>query len=497
MLKTNFKNDFDVWKNYVNKIGEMLLNDEYLINENFQKDENYKTFKEIFENKFIKYKTNERFFIPIIGIISSGKSTFLNSIIQGDYLSSSSGSDTKLFCILRNNNDCNAPILYKCQLIKEKIDYKYNDNIVYYYFEKTNKEAEGENILKKIKIINEDLKKYEERTEIKERDINKYFYLLELKIPLFDNNDLGDFFDLVDIPGLNEKGDFYLNYIIPFLLNKCLFSIYIFNAEKYENKDTYRIYADYSKQLNKYYNTNSIYILNKIDYVSDENEKNIVFDKFKKFLNSELNVDLEKNIILKLNSKKIFNKANAFSALNTFILSLADKFEAEEKEDENQDFFDYIKDQFTTHFKIDKEEIEKIFNDEGNNFSVFDEKEYNDIFNNLTVRNFPIEFNEDDYQKMKYIFTNKEPSKQSNQIPVYEEIYKAMKNNLNDFFNWKNIEELIKSFKKFMEKSFTNENEAKTYINMCNELIKSFKKELDLKSKLEKTKFNVKILDSF
>ena len=56
MLKTNFKNDFEVWKNYVNKIGEMLLNDEYLINENFKKDENYLTFKEIFENKYIKYK---------------------------------------------------------------------------------------------------------------------------------------------------------------------------------------------------------------------------------------------------------------------------------------------------------------------------------------------------------------------------------------------------------------------------------------------------------
>ena len=117
----NIKFRFDVWKSYVDKIGEMLLNDEYLLSKYFKKDEaNYFKFKEEYEKNFIKYKTDERFTIPIVGKISSGKSTLLNSILQGNYLSSSTNIETKFICILRNNSKCKFPTLYKCEM-KEKI----------------------------------------------------------------------------------------------------------------------------------------------------------------------------------------------------------------------------------------------------------------------------------------------------------------------------------------------------------------------------------------
>ena len=35
---TSIKFRFEVWKTYVNKIGEMLLNNDYLISEIFKKD---------------------------------------------------------------------------------------------------------------------------------------------------------------------------------------------------------------------------------------------------------------------------------------------------------------------------------------------------------------------------------------------------------------------------------------------------------------------------
>jgi GTPase involved in cell partitioning and DNA repair len=99
---------------------------------------------------------------------------------------------------------------------------------------------------------------------------------LELDIQLFDMNpEFSDFFELMDIPGLNEKDDFYLQKIIPILVNKCLFSIYIFDLEHYENEDTSDIYKKYSEQLNKFYNTNSIYILNKIDFITEADRKKI------------------------------------------------------------------------------------------------------------------------------------------------------------------------------------------------------------------------------
>ena len=146
---SNIKFRFDVWKSYVNKIGEMLLNDNYLISVYFKKDEsNYIKFKDLYENNFIKYKTNERFTIPIIGKISSGKSTFLNSILQGNYLSSSSNIETKFICILRNNSNSKSPTLYKSKMKEEQLDYKYK-NFKYFYFEKT-EEMKGD-ILENIK----------------------------------------------------------------------------------------------------------------------------------------------------------------------------------------------------------------------------------------------------------------------------------------------------------------------------------------------------------
>ena len=245
---SSIKFRFEVWKSYVNKIGEMLLNNEYLISEIFKKDEdNYNKFKEDYENNFIKFKAKERFTIPIIGKISSGKSTFLNSILLGNYLSCSSNIDTKFVCILRHKQNCKSPKLFNCVLKQEKIDYKYRD-FEYYYFEKT-EELKGD-VLENIKGINQNLNKYEKEVNIDERDINKYFYILELNIPLFnENKELGDYFELMDIPGLNEENDFYIQKIIPTLVNKCLFSIYIFDLEKYRNDDTCLIYKNYSQQL--------------------------------------------------------------------------------------------------------------------------------------------------------------------------------------------------------------------------------------------------------
>jgi septin family protein len=154
----------------------MLLNNDYLISEIFKKDEkNYNLFKEDYENNFIKFKAKERFTIPIIGKISSGKSTFLNSIISGNYLSCSTDIDTKFVCILRHNKNCKSPKFFNCELKQEKIDYKYRD-FEFFYFEKT-EELKGD-VLENIKEINQSLKNYEIEVNLNERDINKYFYIL-------------------------------------------------------------------------------------------------------------------------------------------------------------------------------------------------------------------------------------------------------------------------------------------------------------------------------
>ena len=291
----SIKLSFEVWESYVNKIGEMLLNDKYLVSQLFKKDiNNFKITIKDYENNFIKYKTKEKFSIPIRGKVSSGKSTFLNSILLGNYLSSSSDIDTKFICILRNNINCKIPLLYNCKIKQENLNYKYKDSenedneLKFYYFEK--KEEIKGNILENIKKINKELIDYEKIYDEDERDLNKYFYILELSIPLFNKyEELGEYFQLMDIPGLNVNFDFYFKKIIPIIANKCLFSIYIFDFLNYVDIETLKIYNEYSKQLNKFYNGNSIYILNKIDEIKEEDIKNnkdveYHFKNFKKYL---------------------------------------------------------------------------------------------------------------------------------------------------------------------------------------------------------------------
>ena len=509
MSNTKFK--FEVWKTYVNKIGEMLLNDNYFISEIFKKDEsNYNKFKTDYENNFIKYKTNERFTIPIIGKISSGKSTFLNSILLGNYLSSSSRIETKFICIIRNKKGCKSPTFYTCKLKIENLDYKYK-NFKYYYCEKGD-ELKGD-ILENIKNINSVLTNYEKKINMDERDINKYFYILELDIQLFDMNpEFSDFFELMDIPGLNEKDDFYLQKIIPILVNKCLFSIYIFDLEHYENEDTSDIYKKYSEQLNKFYNTNSIYILNKIDFITEADRKKFKdeeyhFKRFKDFLSSdnknskepekEFHVDLNKNFFLKLNSKEIFNKVNAFYDLKTYILHLIDTIKPEDNIGEFG-LLDYIKNKFVEYFEITQDEVEEIFNDsEGKYNEEYDEKEYNEINDNITSKGFTPDFEEDEYKKFMYIFNNKK--KIYLNIPelnlIYKTINEAMEKSLEDFFNWNNVLELMKNFKDSINRIFEKEDHRKKYIAICDDLLNSFQEEIDRKIKLKNIDWNINVLD--
>ena len=436
-----------MWKSYVNKIGEMIFNDKYLISEIFRRDSsNFQKFKEYYETNLIKFKSDNRFPIPIIGKISSGKSTFLNSILQGNYLSSNINIDTKFICIIRDNRQIEFPTFYKCELKKKKIDYDYK-NIYYYYFEKKDKLNEKNNILENIKAINEDLKNYEKVNEKEKRDINKYFYILELKNPLFNSNkELGEYFDLMDIPGLNEKDDFYLKNIIPIIVDKCLFSIYIFDLTKYENENSLDVYKQYTEQLNKIYNSNSIYILNKIDYLKNQDMKikdpNDHLDKFKKLLSKpDFNVDLNNNFFLKLSSIELFNKVNSDSNLKTYILYIIDNISIEEKNNDLFDLLGNIKKNFKECFNLSEEELDEILNDTNiNNYKdYYDEKEFEEITEEIINKglNLESEQKEDLFQKFKFIMNKKERNILSIQElkEVYETIHNSMCKSLEKFFD--------------------------------------------------------------
>ena len=277
----------------------------------------------------------------------------------------------------------------------------------------------------------------------------------------------------MDIPGLNEENDFYLEKVIPNLVNKCLFSIYIFDLGHYQNNDSSDIYKNYSEQLNKFYKNNSIFILNKIDEISEEDKKDCHdadyhFNKFKKHLQEQFEVNMETNSFLKLNSKELYNKVNAFSNLKTFILHIIDTINIEEV-DEMFSVIDYIKNNLTKYFQINEEELGQIFNKDDNEFKeYFDEKEFYEIIKNInsSEKDLNADLDENDFRKLNYIFKNKNKIFLSIEYlsSVYKVIIESMKKSLDEFFNWDNVLYLFTAFKDSINKTFEGEAEKENYI---------------------------------
>ena len=65
-------------------------------------------------------KIEERRGIIVIGMISSGKSTFLNSLLGITYLESKDDVTTKFVTIIRYNENLKEPKFYHVKVIKEE-----------------------------------------------------------------------------------------------------------------------------------------------------------------------------------------------------------------------------------------------------------------------------------------------------------------------------------------------------------------------------------------
>ena len=101
---------------------------------------------------------------------------------------------------------------------------------------------------------------------------------------------------------------------------------------------------------------------------------------------------METNSFLKINSKVLYNKVNAFNNLKTFILYIIDKINKEEVYDIFS-VLDYLKVNFIRYFQIKKEELEleKIFDNDDNEYKeYFDGKEFNEIIETFIYKDLMI-----------------------------------------------------------------------------------------------------------
>ena len=136
-------------------------------------------------------------YIPIIGTISSGKSTFLKAFLGVNMLQTGASTTTKFVCIIKNSfKNCFYHVIPKnkngIKFIKE------GDEI-----------TDVEEIKKKIEHINYNLSE-------KVCSKNDIFYILETPIKNIKNVELLNSCYFMDIPGLNENKATYIEDIFSF-----------------------------------------------------------------------------------------------------------------------------------------------------------------------------------------------------------------------------------------------------------------------------------------
>ena len=357
-------------------------------------------------SKTEEQKIEERRGIIVIGMISSGKSTFLNSLLGITYLETKDDVTTKFVTIIRYNENLKKPKFYHLKVIKENnnIEQKQkNENLInienntdkenLYYFIKDGEESIGEkNIIKKIEEIN----KAEKGNQ--EPKYENLFYMLETNITNIENKEFLKEHDFYDIPGLNEyivsnkkevkeekkeeeknknsnqrnedieetEEDMrYIKGIFQYLKKKIEREIIIFSSETYYKPQNIQIIKEIKKELNTPIYGNLV-ILNKID-ICDDREKTIANCKqfFVNYCESDI-FNIFKNTFVPLNSIQFKNEILMKNNYENYYLYYFNKYiekyerlsEEESKKIKKIPFIEFIMNEIT---KGIKKEDQKVF----------------------------------------------------------------------------------------------------------------------------------------
>ena len=138
-------------------------------------------------------KIEQRKISPVAGMISAGKSKFLNVLCNFNFLECKSGIATKFVNIIRYNPNIPEPKFYHLKLKKK------GDQYIFYKDKSFEEKIGNKAIIEENKNINN---KLAEQTEIKYEEI---FYMTEInEVSFIINKNFLLTHDLCDIPGLSE-----------------------------------------------------------------------------------------------------------------------------------------------------------------------------------------------------------------------------------------------------------------------------------------------------
>lgn len=434
------------------KILSDFMND-FMINKTntlWDKNGQFKIPPSIFIQKFLEilkeylnYTELNYFSIPVIGKISSGKSTFLNSLLGLDCLESNIQITTKFICIIRHNKDNKKPRLFPVILEKRRSEIHKN---AYNFIKDDKNELIGD--LKT--IIHQKNDEIEKCPDLRALPKDKFFYILEANLDIFKGSNFvySKMFEFLDLPGLNEITEFYLQNIIPIITPNTHFSLFLFDAGNSEDEGTRKLFQSFLKVMNSKAKKNSFFIYNKLDIFKKddikENEQILYF----------------KNDIL-FRTYKLKLKYNHFVGLDSLQLKY-DK-------NKNKKFSDYIKGYIESihncdpkrktkfsvlflkkakeDFKIDK--FPNINDDEINNNKTYEDTNLlKEVNKSLEEKNYG-KIDEKYLIKAK-IYYNNYNSEIKGGNEKFEELYRlfndSFKDTINDFVGNKNLHLLIKTF---------------------------------------------------
>ena len=408
----------------------------------------------------------KKFFIPIIGTISSGKTTFLKGFLGIDILETGSTTTTKFVCLIKNSDK------YSFYHVIPK---KEENNIS---FTKEGEISEGEEqIREKMKEINLAL------SQNKQKDsLNKIFYILEAPIKNIDNEYILENCYFMDIPGLNENEQNYIEDIFSLIgFYDILFEIIIFDSTNIGSDNIMNILRSLEKKK-VLKNENNLFILNKIDLCRNQEEiiENFKNYFYKTFEEGQNNIEKEKsdekeesdeenddnNIELNNNKIVINIYKNKFIPMNSILYlsetKLKDDFNyllifelynyLEKYKNKIPSFYEYLhkKMEFLIRvenininneakniegnlLKIAKASIDYLKNMLKNNqeinlgFNKKNEKEIKNLYIIYKIKKYPIEYSNSYLQLKDFIksINNKKDQHQENEIKVQKELNKV------------------------------------------------------------------------
>ena len=355
-----------------------------------------------------------KYTIPIIGVLSSGKSTFINGLLLNKtILEVGMAHTTKFICILRHQPELPDG---KYRFTKVKID---SNSLI-----KDGDSIEDEDAIKK-KIIEINTK------EVVSEDIFNDFYLFELNIHLIDdkkaNDELLKDIDFMDIPGLdffeaqkNDKKEMETKKIANLFKNfkdKLRYFIIVFDCLRLQHDTGFTILEQLKNEFNIEMENNLI-VINKVNLMPEK-----TIDEIKEYFVLELLkkpdiINHNKNVVLPLNAEKILLQQQYKINFNLFIKYLYYLFCEYTLENKNLDncFYDYI-DNFINkkkeELKIADIDISNIYNYEEEIKPAF-KQIYSNNYHTEQIKNvkeekeedFLNDINKDIFCELYYLYSN-------------------------------------------------------------------------------------------